>query len=227
MEAPKTSEEIAYERLRKAVLRGELPVNQFLSQRMLAEKIGAAVVTLRAAMRSLENEGLLENVPRWGVRVPLETEDSIKDRYFMRELLEVAALRRVLELRDPALVELLQRKAAACDRMASEDPENVERFAELHFDFHHTFVERSRSPLLLESLDRIHLKTLMLYNANRGWARGYLRTNHYQLVTDLFGADLQHAEEAMSNHIRDGMGLELEAVRSFMQTSGIAEKTAG
>ena len=50
MDAPKTSEEIAYEKLRRAVLRGELPVNQFLSQRMLAEQIGTAVVTLRAPL---------------------------------------------------------------------------------------------------------------------------------------------------------------------------------
>ena len=154
MDAPKTSEEIAYDKLRLAVLRGELPTNQFLSQRMLAERIGAAVVTLRAAMRSLEKEGLLENVPRWGVRIPLETKESLIDRYYMRELLEVAALRRMLEHYDASLVDLLHSQAEKCDLMAFEDPENpenIEQFADLHFDLHHTLAEASQSPLLIRS----------------------------------------------------------------------------
>jgi DNA-binding GntR family transcriptional regulator len=220
MEAPKTSEEIAFDRLRHAVLRGELPVNQFLSQRMLAERIGAAVVTLRAAMRSLEKEGLLENVPHWGVRIPLETEESLTDRYYMREMLEVAALHRVLEFGDPALIEVLRGKAEKCDRMAFEDPNNIELFADLHFDFHHVLAEASKSALLLEALDRINLKTLMLHNASRGWGRGFARSTHVQLVSDLFSGDHKRAEDALARHVREGLELELEAVRGLKQPSG-------
>ena len=225
MDAPKTSEEMAYDKLRRAVLRGELPVNQFLSQRVLAERIGAAVVTLRAAMRSLEKEGLLENVPRWGVRIPIETEESLIDRYYLRELLEVAALRRIFEQIDPALVENLRSKAEKCDRLANEDPENVELFADRHFEFHHELTVASHSPLLIEALDRLNLKTLMLYNANRGWGRGYLRSTHSQLIQDLFGdGDLKDAEAALSLHVRQGLELELAALRELKQASEAASK---
>ena len=101
MDMPKTNEEMAYHLLRDLLLRGELPVGKFLSQRMLCERAGVAEVTVRPALRLLQNEGLIEYIPRWGVRVPVETEDSLRDRYFMREVLEVAAFKRVIELNNP------------------------------------------------------------------------------------------------------------------------------
>ena len=75
---PATNEQQAYEKLRSAILRGEFPHGQFLSQRDLAERAGAAITTVRAALRTLESEGFIENVPRWGVRIPSETASAVK-----------------------------------------------------------------------------------------------------------------------------------------------------
>ncbi|MBL4702200.1 MAG: GntR family transcriptional regulator [Phycisphaeraceae bacterium] len=60
----KTSEQITYERLKDLIVDNKLPQGEFLSQRKLAESVGATLVTLRSSLRSLENDGLVENVPR-------------------------------------------------------------------------------------------------------------------------------------------------------------------
>jgi DNA-binding transcriptional MocR family regulator len=66
--SPPTSEQQVTDRLRRHILAGELPVGEFLSQRKLAELAGTSVISVRGALRQLENEGLIENVPRAGVR---------------------------------------------------------------------------------------------------------------------------------------------------------------
>ena len=91
-----TKEDIAYGKLKHLILAGQLPRNEFLSQRMLAEKADSVVITVRAALRRLEKDGLVEGVPKWGFRIPQETEETVRDRYFVRELLEAAAARRIV-----------------------------------------------------------------------------------------------------------------------------------
>lgn len=94
---PTTVEEQAYLSLRQEILGGELPAGEFLSQRKLAARSGVSVISVRGALRSLENEGLIENAPKWGVRIPQDTPATFTDRYFMRETLEVGLIQHALK----------------------------------------------------------------------------------------------------------------------------------
>lgn len=219
-ENPKTKEELAYERLKTLILDGELPKSRFLSQRMLAEKVGTNITTIRTALRQLESDSLIENVPQWGVRIPLETEEILRDRYFMRELLEVGAVRLIVQRRGmPGFdsASIIQ-QAKLCDAISRETPKDVLRFSKAHFDFHVELAKHSGSPLLLQSLSRIHFRSLILQNARRGWARG-LRVDHENLVEAILSGDEATAVEQTIKHIKGGLESELIALRQEMQES--------
>lgn len=213
---PQTKEDLAYQGLKELIVLGELPRGTFLSQRMLAAKCGVNVVTVRGALRQLENDGLIENVPQWGVRIPEETEEAVRDRYFLREILEVAAVRRIVARRheiDPAE---LTAKAAACDTLSTEPGDDYKKYAERHYAFHQALTNLSGSPRLAEAYARLWMRTVMLWNAERGWHRGYDRSP--RLHQDLTRAILEENEEtavaAMVEHIRHGLELELAALKS-------------
>ncbi len=211
-EEPRTSEQRAFERLRRMIIDGSLPRGEFLSQRMLAKELDAAVVTVRNALRSLESLGLIENVPKWGVRIPVETKETIRDRYFLREVLESAAARRVCEQHNLEHAELLREKAKEVDAIAVEDPKNVERFAELHFEFHQLLAECSGSRELVRALDRLSIRTRMLWNAQRGWARGVDRMSHVRDTEAILAGTPEQAAEVMRQHVRRGLDNELQAL---------------
>jgi len=212
--SPRTKEELAYERLKGFILAGELPRNQFLSQRMLAEKAGTNITTIRTALRQLESDDLVENVPRWGVRIPIETEEVLRDRYFVRELLETGAVRRIIARRGTGGLDAgaLLEKARLCDTIAGEQPMVVEKFAKAHFEFHIELVRQSGSPLLLLSLSRIHFKSFLMGNARRAWARG-ASVNHVHMVEVILKADEPTALEAVVTHMHLGLESELRALR--------------
>ena len=204
-----------YVRLKGMILTGKLPEGRFLSQRMLARETGSTVITVRAALRQLENDRLIENVPQWGVRIPEETEETIGDRYFLRELLEVGAVTRIVERRDRIDSTELMERAAACDQLSAESGSDFQLYAQRHYELHQTLTDLSGSPLLAQAYARLWMRSLMLWNAQRGWLRGFDRspTLHQELVTAIVTEDRGTAVAAMVEHIRHGLQLELDALR--------------
>jgi DNA-binding GntR family transcriptional regulator len=211
---PKTKEDEAYAKLKTMILGDELPAGEFLSQRMLASKVKAAVVTVRGGLRRLENEGLIESIPKWGVRIPEETEQSLRDRYFMREVLEAAAVERIREIKRPEHKGMLLRTAKKSDVLKGKTKKVIHEYAEAHHEFHLLIAKCSESDLLYESLKRINLRTMMLWNAKRGWGRGLDQNtgHHAKLVRDIFSSNKQKALQAVREHVRRGLKFELQVL---------------
>jgi DNA-binding GntR family transcriptional regulator len=82
-----------HERLRGAILRGELVAGAPLSQPKLARALGVSRTPLREALRLLEREGLVDSVPNQSMRVARVSTSDLEEIYAMRILLESLALR--------------------------------------------------------------------------------------------------------------------------------------
>lgn len=210
--APKTKEELAYDDLKVLILNAELPKGEFLSQRMLAQRVDTNLTTVRTALRQLENDGLIENVPQWGVRIPEETEERLRDLYFMRELLEVGAVQRLVANRDAVDVGAIMEKAKRCDALARKLPDNIVEFSQSHFDFHMELARQSGSALLVQDLNRIHFRSWLLWHDLRLWRRRDL-VDHQKLVDVIFSSNEERATEAIRKHILGGLEIELAELR--------------
>ncbi|MGE4490265.1 MAG: GntR family transcriptional regulator [Kiritimatiellales bacterium] len=209
-----TSEQHVTERLRKHILAGKLPVGEFLSQRKLAELTGTSVISVRGALRQLENEGLIENVPRMGVRIPQDTPSSIRDRYLVRTALETAAVRQICtHLSDDAKEHLID-IARQLDQLAeTHTKKSAETFARLHHDFHLLIAEQAESPLLVQMLRRVMNPSLMMLNAARSWEKpSELHQNHTKLVQAIVSKNTETAVQSMQAHIQVGLESELAAL---------------
>ena len=210
----KTSEEITYERLRELILNNHFPQGEFLSQRKLAQEVGATIVTLRSSLRLLENDGLIENVPKWGVRIPVETEKSMTDRYYLRELLEVGSLALIREHPDDGSnYALMMEKARICDSLRPHNS-TPQEFARAHMDFHLTLTQLSGNNLLMMEMMRVNFRSMMRSNAVRAWSI-FDETPDYHaiLVEKMFHAEPEEAFRLLREHIRHGCELELATLR--------------
>src|SRR5438552_2307404 len=86
--------EAALERLREAIIMGELTPGTPLRLEDLAGRLGMSISPIREAVRRLEALGLAELVPHQGAKVvALDTED-LRDLFEVRLGLETTALRR-------------------------------------------------------------------------------------------------------------------------------------
>jgi DNA-binding GntR family transcriptional regulator len=105
--------------LRQEILEGERPGGQRLVEQDLTAHYAVARHTLRAALRTLQAEGLVRIEPNRGARVTRLSGSEIVELYELRTALEVEGARLALERhrgRLPASVhDALARLEAACD----------------------------------------------------------------------------------------------------------------
>lgn len=84
---------LVHERLRNAILRGEIEAGATTSQTALAEQFGAGRTPLREALRMLQREGLVISEPNRRVRIAELSSDDAEELYVMRIALECVAIR--------------------------------------------------------------------------------------------------------------------------------------
>ena len=218
-----TCEEKTYERLKTLILTGKLPKGEFLPQRGLAQQVGATIVTLRSALRLLGNDGLIENVPKWGVRIPVDTIKSVTDRYYVRELLEVGAAEKLLENPTGDMQAELTNMAKECDRMVPDSPESYRDFAEKHIRLHLRIAELSGNQLLVQTLTRLNFRSMMLSNARNAWMiqLDYLQNAHHEnFIRELFSLPRAEALNTVHTHIRRGLRMELAVLEREKESAG-------
>jgi DNA-binding GntR family transcriptional regulator len=84
--------QVATRYLREAILEGRLRAGDRIRQEAIARQLGTSRIPVREALRQLENEGLINLVPRSGARVAkLDFEESA-EVYRIREELEPLAV---------------------------------------------------------------------------------------------------------------------------------------
>jgi DNA-binding GntR family transcriptional regulator len=84
---------LVHERLRNAILRGEVPAGYTASQAALASRLEVGRTPLREALRMLQREGLVVSEPNRPVRVAGLSSSDAEELYVMRISLEAVAIR--------------------------------------------------------------------------------------------------------------------------------------
>ncbi len=82
-----------YDRLRAAILRGEIAAGATVPQARLAGDLGAGRTPLREALRMLQRDGLVVSEPNRSVRIATLSAEDFEELCIMRVALEAVAIR--------------------------------------------------------------------------------------------------------------------------------------
>ena len=116
--------------LRDLILRGEFAPGQRLAEQQLAERLGASRTPVRAALVTLEQEGLVEANETGKYLVRQFTPREISDAIAVRGHLEGMAARLVAEHGVPRQLQLdLEALLREGDRLLAENPLGMESYA--------------------------------------------------------------------------------------------------
>jgi DNA-binding GntR family transcriptional regulator len=82
----------AYQHIQRKLLAGEWTAGDVLSELAVAKELGISRTPVREAFRDFEQEGVLEQVPRFGTRVKALDRHDLVELYELREALEPYAV---------------------------------------------------------------------------------------------------------------------------------------
>jgi DNA-binding GntR family transcriptional regulator len=194
--------EAALERLREAIILGELTPGTPLRLEDLARQLGMSISPIREALRHLESLGLAEHVPHHGAKVMALDVEELRELFSIRLALEGMALRRAAELFDEA-----DRIAAQGHLDTYDDARrrgDVRAGVRAHGAFHFALYEAARSSWLLR-LIRPAWDSCERYRPVLLGSQGEPQDRHEQLDAELLAACVAHdadrAAEAFRAHL--------------------------
>ncbi len=201
-----------HDRLRDAILRGELPPGHATSQAKLASDLGMGRTPLREALRMLQREGLIVSEPNRRVRIAELSSADAEELYVMRIALEAVAVRiTVPRLRSVDIAEL-EGLLAQLDHFAAA--RDYPGFRRPHRAFHLALVAAS-GPRVCEMIGRLfdHAERYRLaFGANTPEVYEQRRAEHRALVDAARAGDGDLAARELIAHYAHTVALVFAAL---------------
>jgi DNA-binding GntR family transcriptional regulator len=165
-ETHRTLRDEVADQLRRWILDGTLAPGARLAEGALSIRLGVSRLPVREAFRRLEAEGLVQTIPRRGVRVVQYDAEEQATILEVRLSLELIAVRKLTERRDPDTLAGLRRVLEAGDRAAAvRDADALDR---LNAEFHDLVAAGTGSRILGDLLRSVRNQAQQL----RGGAPG-------------------------------------------------------
>lgn len=194
-----------FERLRKAIVEGEIPAGAKISEPELSRSYGLSRGTLREAIGRLEACSLVERKPNVGARVVTLTYRELIEIYHIREALEGMAARQAAEaMSDEEIADLRTLLESHGRQMAQEGGDGYFQ-KEGDLDFHFRIVMGSGNRRLAQLLcnDLYHLVRMYRYQFGMAGPRAERAyAEHGRIVDAIADRDGELAEILMRRHVR-------------------------
>lgn len=147
------------EKITNQIMSGELKPGEKIIESTYAEEFGTSRAPIRESLYLLENEGLIERIPRKGAIVKGYTEDEVYDLLEMRVVLESLAMKRI-KIR--GVNEETLRKMEQLVQQMEEVDGDEKLYASLNQEFHMQIIEMSGSEIIKEMYWRLGRPLLVL-----------------------------------------------------------------
>lgn len=193
-----TASAFAIERLREAILNGEIKPGERLQQHLLASQLGLSHVPLREAFQRLEFEGFIAINPRRGAFVIPLTASDATEIFELRVNLETAALRASTQRLSAeellAATEICREADRVRDKLV---------YGELNWQFHRAIYAGGRRPRtlnLIEALWRNASRYSMLLRHRDPYLR-QSQQEHWDILGAVERRDAELASRLLQTHI--------------------------
>lgn len=193
--------DVVFHTLRTGILRGDLEPGERLMEIRLADRLGVSRTPIREAIRMLQLEGLVVNVPRKGAHVAKITAKDLKDVLEVRAGLENLAVRLASTRITPEQVRNLRTTA---ESFRNHIGGNLIELAEIDEEFHTQIYRATRNQHLVQMLRNIKdqmYRYRVEYLKDRK-SRESLASEHMSLCDTLEAGDTVSAVQIMNKHIQ-------------------------
>ena len=155
----RTSTEATYLRIKRRILDNEFPPGFQILEQALALRLGVSRTPVREALIRLQNEGLVEVIPRHGMRILPLSLDDMKEIYEILSSLEPLAAE-LLARRKPSAAELAPLEEASSAMARALMANDLDAWAKADEAYHLRLLElcgnRRLSAMVMACWDQAH-----------------------------------------------------------------------
>ena len=209
----RSAAEIAYERLREAVITLALPPGTVLSRSELAARLGVSQTPVREALIRLQEEGLIDVVPHSATRVARIDLASARETNFLRLAIELEIIRRLAARPNAALAAGLRAEIARLRELHAQGEQTG--FAAADEAFHGLLYAAAGVPGLRELIRSRsgHLDRLRRLHLPSPGKAEQIIADHAALAEAIIAGQPDAAERHLRQHL-SGTFAEIDRIRA-------------
>jgi DNA-binding GntR family transcriptional regulator len=220
IEQPLQLAKLAYEALRDSILSGHLAPGSIVNEMALAKELGISRTPVREALLELSSQGLVEILPRKGVRIKYFTEQDVHEVCEIRELIELAVVEGMA--RDGTGRSPKRLESALEQQRKAVKKGDMREFLEADRRFHLSLTgltDNRRLRRILENLgDLIHV--MGTEGLTREGRVVEVLEEHQNVVDSLKQGKIREAKEAMRLHLKNSRNAILEGLKRDFRERG-------
>lgn len=187
-----------YLKLKEMILNGELKQGEKIVQEKIAQSLGVSRTPLMKALLALENEYLVENIPRRGMYIKSWNRKEIIDIYICREALEGMAARLLALTKTDDIVNQLK---ACFSPFTNQKKIDQNAYSKADEKFHSLLIKFTENAPLdkIYFFGKIHDKVI-----GYGLLRPPQETldEHFKIISAIENGNADEAEKYARQHIR-------------------------
>lgn len=188
--------EDAADHIRAAILSGDLKPGERIDQDAIAERLGVSRLPVREALIALDQEGLVNNIPRRGAFVASFSREDVIDHYqLFGQVAGLAAARAVVRMDDAEVAKLvdLNRRLSSTKDVAEQE--------RLNHEFHRTINTACASQRILSMLGLLSRSLPMPYDKLPPEWLADAEQQHSDILDAFSRRDTLAAQRSMEQHI--------------------------
>lgn len=210
---PQTLRQIALDRVRDAIMEGQIAPGERLVERTLGDRLGVSRSVIREVIRNLESEGLVENTAA-GPRLSTITPEQARQIYEIRMQLESSAVAACADLASAKTVAQLREALAAIG--AAHQAKNPVDALRASTHFYEIIFETGGHDIAWEIVQRLNsrisqMRAMTLSVVGRQ-AAGLQRLT--RIVDAIANKNPEAAAEACREHVSEAGSIAAEMLRN-------------
>lgn len=190
-----------YTELQEDILTGKLQSGEKLTEQKICNEYKVSRTPVREALRQLEMDGLIENIPNRGAFVIGLTPQDIQDMYALRKLYEVQAVRWAIERITEEELDELQETFEFMEFYTMKN--DINKMQSINMAFHQIIYNATHNRMLKQLLSS-YQTYLKFCNPSNVYAPDYLATvleEHRAIFNAFMAKDSEGGALAMSIHM--------------------------
>jgi DNA-binding GntR family transcriptional regulator len=188
--------------IKRAIFNGNLPPGEQINQAQIANQLGTSRGPVREALRQLEKEGLIKNVPYKGAFVIDISPEYIEELYGIRRALEGFAIECAIKRATPEDLEALENTVMEM-RQAAE-ASNLQLTRELDLQFHRLVCKSAHHNLLIQLWKSLEAGLRLCLAHGHSAYKDPLEIvgTHPDILAAIRSRDAEKAHQLLTEHIQ-------------------------
>ncbi|MDH3637759.1 MAG: GntR family transcriptional regulator [Gammaproteobacteria bacterium] len=172
-----------------------------LDERRLAEELGVSRTPIREALSRLEQEGLVQTIPRRGAFVVRKTKKEILEMICVWAALEGMAARLATKNASAKDIASLRKLFATFDD-SDEAQAHIDEYSDTNIQFHQSIMRLSKCELLNQIAESlfIHMRSIRTRTIKERDRAGKSIIDHMRIIEALENRDTDLAERLVREH---------------------------